>query len=186
MLTKAVKEITECISSAEKPIVVAIDGRCASGKTTLAKMLSEQLDCNVFHMDDFFLRPGQRTAERFSQVGGNIDYERFENEVLMPLKKEKNFSYRPFDCGTMSLSQPVDVIFKPVTIIEGSYSCHPALEKYYDLKIFVTTSPEMQLKRLEKRNPALVGRFCDEWIPMEERYFSELGIAEKCHIKICT
>ena len=46
--------------------VVAIDGKCTSGKTTLASKLAEIYDCNVFHMDDFFLRPEQRTPERFA------------------------------------------------------------------------------------------------------------------------
>ena len=30
----------------DKPLLVAIDGRCASGKSTLAKDLQKQLDCN--------------------------------------------------------------------------------------------------------------------------------------------
>ena len=58
-------------------VIVAIDGKCTSGKTTLASQLAEIYDCNVFHMDDFFLRPEQRTPERFAEVGGNVDYERF-------------------------------------------------------------------------------------------------------------
>ena len=48
-------------------VLVAIDGKCASGKTTLAARLAECYDCNVFHMDDFFLRPEQRTEERYAR-----------------------------------------------------------------------------------------------------------------------
>ena len=48
----------------DKPLLVAIDGRCASGKSTLAKDLQKQLDCNVIHMDDFYLQPHQRTTKR--------------------------------------------------------------------------------------------------------------------------
>ena len=66
-------------------VLVAIDGRCAAGKTTLAASLQAQLGCNVFHMDDFFLRPEQRTPERLHQPGGNVDFERFLTEVLRPL-----------------------------------------------------------------------------------------------------
>ena len=77
---------------AEKDMVImAIDGKCNSGKTTLASKLAEIYDCNVFHMDDFFLRPEQRTPERFAEVGGNVDYERFWEEVLLPLKSRKAF-----------------------------------------------------------------------------------------------
>lgn len=45
-------------------VIVAIDGRCGSGKTTLAAKLQKQLHCSVFHMDDFssVLSSGQRNG----------------------------------------------------------------------------------------------------------------------------
>ena len=49
-------------------------------------------------MDDFFLRPEQRTAQRLAQSGGNVDWERFQAEVLIPLRQGISFSYRPYDC----------------------------------------------------------------------------------------
>ena len=82
------KKIDELLTQKDM-VVVAIDGKCTSGKTTLASKLVQIYDCNVFHMDDFFLRPEQRTPERFAEVGGNVDYERFQEEVLLPLKSRK-------------------------------------------------------------------------------------------------
>ena len=69
------------------PLTLVIDGPSASGKTTLSGMFREKYDCTVFHMDDFFLRPEQRTPERYAEIGGNIDRERFLEDVLIPLKK---------------------------------------------------------------------------------------------------
>ena len=40
---------------------IALDGPCATGKSTLAQWLSRQLNCPVLHMDDFFLTPDLRT-----------------------------------------------------------------------------------------------------------------------------
>ena len=54
-------------------VLVAIDGGSASGKTTLGALLQSIYVCPVFHMDDFFLRPEQRTEARFTQPGGNVD-----------------------------------------------------------------------------------------------------------------
>ena len=96
--------IDELMSQKEQ-VIVAIDGNCTAGKTTLAGKLAEVYDCNVFHMDDFFLRPEQRTPERYAEVGGNVDYERFMEEVLQPLKAGNTFSYRPFDCSTFMLTE---------------------------------------------------------------------------------
>ena len=65
------------IAAAQPRVLVAIDGRCAAGKTTLTASMQARLECNVFHMDDFFLRPEQRTPERLGPPGGNVDYELF-------------------------------------------------------------------------------------------------------------
>ena len=91
----------------DKPLLVAIDGRCASGKSTLAKDLQKQLDCNVIHMDDFYLQPHQRTTKRLREPGGNVDYERFETEVLQPMLTGEAFSYRPYDAHAVCFL-PVD------------------------------------------------------------------------------
>ena len=65
--------------------IIAIDGRCAAGKTTLAARLAKELGGDVIHMDDFFLPPALRTQERRSEPGGNVHYERFLTEVIPKL-----------------------------------------------------------------------------------------------------
>lgn len=73
--------IGEILKIKHRPVIIGIDGRCAAGKSTLALLLSEQPDATIFHMDDFYLQGRQRTYERFNEVGGNVDYERFAKEV---------------------------------------------------------------------------------------------------------
>ena len=155
-------------------VLLVIDGRCAAGKTTLAAWLQKELGCNVIPMDHFFLRPEQRTEERLSQPGGNVDYERFLEEVLEPLQRGANFSYRPFDCHRMTLKDAIKVMVEesPITIIEGSYSCHPKLWNYYNMHLFMTTDSETQMQRIRERNGeerAVI--FRGKWIPLEEKYF---------------
>lgn len=163
-------------------VIIAIDGRCAAGKTTLAKALAEAVDCNVIHTDDFFLPSERKTAERLSETGGNIDYERFFEEVIVPLKKNIPFSYRPYSCSLGEFTKPVSIIPKEVTIIEGTYSLHPYFKDYADIKVFIDISPSEQEKRLLLRNKELFERFVNEWIPMEEKYFDEFGIRKKCNL----
>ena len=172
------KKIDELLTQKDM-VIVAIDGKCTSGKTTLASKLEEIYDCNVFHMDDFFLRPEQRTPERFAEVGGNVDYERFQEKVLLPLKSGKAFSYRPFDCSTFTLAAPVTVTPKKLNIIEGTYSHHPYFGNPYDLKILLTVDEETQRKRILERPAFLHKRFFEEWIPMENQYFNELNASNK-------
>jgi adenylylsulfate kinase-like enzyme len=52
---KLLTERIELLLKEKQYVLVAIDGRCASGKTTLAAALKEKLSCEIIHMDDFFL-----------------------------------------------------------------------------------------------------------------------------------
>ncbi len=168
---------------AEKTFVlIAIDGTAASGKSTLAQQLQAHYDCNLFHMDDFFLRPEQRTAERFAEVGGNVDYERFHAEVLQPLMTRQPFAYRPFDCSTFELSEPVCVQPKQLNLIEGSYCLHNYFGDPYDLKILLTIEEQEQRDRILRRPAFLHDRFFGEWIPMEQRYAEGFGIRNKADL----
>ena len=159
-------------------VLVAIDGSCAAGKTTLAETLSKMYDCNVFHMDSFFLRPSQRTPERYRETGGNVDYERFREEVLEPLLEGMSFSYRPYDCKTATLQEAVEVCPKGLNLIEGSYSLHPYFGDVYDLRVLLTVSPELQKERILQRPAFLHESFFQKWIPMEQKYFKEFAIAQ--------
>ena len=164
-------------------LLIAIDGRCGSGKTSLAKCLKENLDCNIIQMDHFFLRPYQRTKERLEEPGGNVDYERFLTDVLTPLKQNISFTYTPFDCKKQKMSTPVNVNHKSINIIEGAYSCHPKFSAYYNLRIFLDIDKKQQIKRIKERDGEVAYEmFRDKWIPMEELYFEAYKIKESSDV----
>ena len=166
-------------------VTVAVEGGSASGKTTLGKLLAELYDCNVFHMDDFFLRPEQRTAERYAEIGGNVDRERFLEEVLIPHSKGEAVNYRKFDCSTFSLGSSERIVPRKLTVVEGAYSMHPELAPYYDLSVFLDISPEAQRVRIGKRNPSpMAERFFNEWIPLEQVYFNKMHVKQRCDMCI--
>lgn len=162
--------------------LLAIDGSCTSGKTTLAAELQAAYPCQVIAMDDFFLRPCQRTPERMAQVGGNVDYERFQEEVLSPLLSGRPACYRPYCCRTGRLLDPVTVEPRGLIVIEGSYSQHPYFENPYDLRIFLAHTPELQNARVLQRPQHLHRTFFELWIPMENAYFEAFHIAEKADL----
>ena len=171
---------------AEKAII-ALDGRCASGKTILAEKLKKIFNCEIIHMDDFFLPFEKRTTERLAEPGGNIDYERFEKEVLNNLKSEKKFSYGIFNCQTGKIEEYREIDPSKNIVIEGSYSLHPKFHNEYNIKLFVSTNPKTQLERILKRNgPQMLKMFKEKWIPMEERYFNTFNIESLTDIQIYT
>ena len=164
--------------------IIGIDGGSGSGKTTLASLLCEVYDATVFHMDDFFLTPSMRTPERLSEAGGNVDRERFEKEVLIPIKQGIDVNYVRFDCKTSNFLAPVLINPKNLVIVEGSYSLHPDLIKYYDLSVFLDIDKEKQKKRIEIRNGENAKAFFEKWIPLEDIYFEKTNVKDRCHIII--
>lgn len=170
-------------AAGDRQVTVAIDGMCGSGKSTLGRVLEEFYDCNLLYMDDFFLRPEQRTPERLAEPGGNVDYERFREEILDHIADEDGFEYQLFNCGKMALDGVRKLPYKQLNIIEGSYSHHPYFGDPYDLRFFCRIGSEEQQNRILKRNgPEMLERFKQIWIPMENRYFEAFDIEAKSQI----
>lgn len=167
--------------------VIAIDGYCASGKSTLAELLGQRLGAGVIHMDDFFLPKELRTQDRLSQPGGNVHYERFLEEVIPRLDMQQNFAYQRFDCSTMALGEYRQVKSKGIYVVEGAYSCHPVLKDYMDYKIFTHVERDVQLARiLQRSGPVALENFKKRWIPMEEAYFNAYEIRNKADLILDT
>ncbi len=138
-------------------------------------------------MDDFFLQPFQRKDTRYAEPGGNVDYERFKLEVLDNLAIGIDFKYRKFDCRAMDFSDEVRVSGKGINIIEGVYSHHPYLDSSNTFKIFLDVTPMTQKVRIKSRNGEDTYEiFKEKWIPLENYYFSELGIREGADLLIRT
>lgn len=164
---------------------VAIDGPCASGKSTLGAALRDIYSCPLIRMDDFFLRPEQRTEERLAQAGGNVDYERFTDEVLSPLLVGQDFSYRPWSCQQGALGEAIDIPSAPLTVVEGSYSLRPDLRDAYQLRIWVEAPMDIRRQRLlERGGTECLARFEQLWIPLEDRYFHTCGVEKCCHVHL--
>ena len=153
--------------------IIAVDGRSASGKTTMAEALAEITGGGVIHMDDFFLPGNLRTDERLGEPGGNVHYERFSAEVIPCLSSADAFSYISFDCEKMQMGESRRVKASAWRIVEGAYSCHPKLGDYMDLRVFCDIAADEQQRRIRSRDgEELLAVFSSRWIPMEEHYIN--------------
>lgn len=171
-------------SNDEGTVLIAIDGGSGSGKSTLSELIGKVYNCNIFHIDDFFLRPEQRTPERYAEPGGNFDRERFLCEVLEPIKQGKPVMYRRFDCSTFEIMPPVPISSGKLCVIEGTYSMHCELSPYYNLSVFLKVDKETQRERIIRRNGDYAHMFFEKWIPLEQKYFDAMMPEKRCNIVI--
>ncbi len=181
-MIKQVYEMFKCRSQ----LCFAIDGPCASGKSTFAILLQELFDLPLFHMDDYFLPPHLKSKDRLCEPGGNVDYERCYQEILAPFQNRKEIVYRPYDCKEKKLFAPIHIPFYPYIVLEGSYAHHPYFQNVKTMKLFLNCCFDIQKERLKQRSPYLYERFVQEWIPMEETYFQTFSIKEHCDCLIDT
>lgn len=174
-------KIAELLDKKEK-IIISIDGNCGSGKTTCAFIIQEVFGGNLIHMDDYYLPIKERRADWKETPAGNMNLYRFRDEVLKPAKEGKTINYRVFDCQKQIYKEATILSTDRLTIVEGSYSQHPKLAEYYDLKIFLSCDKSLQKKRLMEREGDYYPMFETCWIPLENLYHERFQIKEKADI----
>ena len=168
-------------------VLVALDGRCGSGKTTLAAQLAERFPQSItLHTDDFYLPPPQRVTGWERIPCANMHLERLRAEAVAPARAGRAVCYKAYSCREGTYLPPRVLGPAPLVIVEGSYSHHPLLAGCYDLKVFVTCSPSEQTRRLQAREGERYSSFAARWIPLEEGYFKEYSIEEKADLVLDT
>ena len=170
-----------------KPLVLALDGRCGSGKTTLANTLARQFPAStVLHTDDFYLPPADRVPGWEQIPCANMDLARLRDEALRPAYEGQPVPYRAYSCREGDYLPTVQLAAQPLVILEGSYSHHPLLAGYETLRVFVTCSKPEQTRRLQAREGERYANFAARWIPLEEAYFAQYNVEVKADFAIDT
>lgn len=172
-----VSEVEKIIHS-KGQVILAIDGKCGSGKTVCAQVLQEVFDGNVYHMDDYYLPIAMRNPQWRQIPAANMDLLRFQAEVLEPTVQGVNVCYRPYCCREKAYGQTIIRKPKRVTVVEGSYSMHPQLADSYDLKVYLTVDEHIQKERLMRREGNRYPMFEECWIPLENEYHRLYQIKE--------
>lgn len=178
------RRVEELIGSG-KTAIVAVDGRCGSGKTALGVALGRAFGCPVVHTDDYYLPFARRAQNWQATPAANMDFARLHTEVLDPLRAGRPGVYRAYDCHADCFGAETPLPAGPLLVLEGSYSHHPILGGY-DLTVFVTCSTACQEQRLRLREGANYDMFRSCWIPLEEGYFTVFDIENKADCVVNT
>lgn len=158
-----IKDFLESLKK-DQMTVIAFDGKCASGKSSVAQLLADELGATVIPADDF-MDAGN------SEIG--INSKRLIDEVLMKLQPEKPLSYSRYDCTTKKMETIKISKVGNLVILDGAFSANSAIRKYLNLIVYFGISEAEQLARLQKRSPDRFEDFQNRWIPRENRYLEK-------------
>ncbi len=182
MVNNIIKRIDNYLKHHDS-IIIAIDGKCCSGKSSLGELLKEKYDAVLIKTDDFYLPLDKRIESRMKEIAGHMDYERFNDDVINHLGEE--FTYYKYDCSMDKFNKIEVVKQNKVIIIEGTYSLLPYFDKYYDLSIFLDIENDTQIQRIVNRNGAdKLSDYVNKWIVYENKYFNFYNIKNKVDIYI--
>jgi uridine kinase len=151
-----------------RALKVAIDGRCAAGKSVLANELEALISPRGFQIlrpsVDGFHHPQERRYRRgeYSAQGyyeDAFDYEAVVESLLRPLSgsvfpvlcREVSFDYRtdlPADAPFVSVSAQAILLF------EGLFLFRRELDPFRDLRILLDVDPETSISRALVRDTA--------------------------------
>ncbi|WP_104668608.1 uridylate kinase [Ensifer adhaerens] len=170
--TAALQALAAAISSVPfaRPIRVAIDGRTASGKTTLADELSEILAASgreiIRTSIDGFHKPKAERYARGRQSPEGYYYDARDlvaiNTLLLePLGPDGNREYRTASFDLLN-DKPIDEearLASPdaILIVDGTFLQRPELSGNWDLAIFVDATEAVCEQRGVGRDARLLG-----------------------------
>jgi uridine kinase len=186
------------------PTRVAVDGRPAAGKTTLADdlaaILHEQGRFVIRASIEGFLLPRSRRYRRgeLSAMGNyhdSFDYDALRRVLLDPLGPggDRGFRRAVYDNRTdRALAEPVVTApVDAVLVFDGVFLMRPELIDRWDLTIFVSAGFEETVVRARARDLALYGttveverRFRSRYGPSQQFYFNTVRPTDQADIVV--
>jgi uridine kinase len=158
---QAVAEVAARLSGLSGTRWVGVDGRGASGKTTLAYRIAVALPgAQVISVDDF-ARPHIRGWE----------LARFLRQVRDPLLAGRAARYQRWDFAADLGADWVDVQPGRPVVVEGVSATDVRLGLPWDVTLWVDAPIDVRQRRaLARDGEAMRERWLTDWIPSEEDY----------------
>lgn len=143
-------------ASAPGPLVVAIDGHGAAGKTTIASEVALAIDAIVLHTDDFFHEATPTADPR--PMAQYYDWDALRLTLTRCLERTRQGGEPARSAGSQAI------------LVEGVSAAAPALADLVVRTVFVATPEPVRLARLRGRiSPE---EWDEEWLRAEREYFA--------------
>ncbi|GLV55446.1 hypothetical protein KDH_22900 [Dictyobacter sp. S3.2.2.5] len=167
----------------KNPLLVALDGRSGTGKSTIAGAIAERVESVIVVGDDFYaggnddVWEGCGASEKADRV---IDWRRMRVQVLEPLLAGQPACWHPLDfqapVGWVGWKEEtVSLAPAPVILLDGAYSARPELSDLIDLAILVESDDALRRQRLLAREGReFMQRWHRLWDVAEDYYFTSI------------
>ena len=172
-----------CSQHRDHPTRVAVDGTTASGKSTIARELTEaveglgrpaiHLTMDGYHQPrDHRYRKGKLSAEGYYEDA--YDFTALVRRVLVPMGPDgdRRYQTRIIDLDSdRPIDEPSQVApADSVLIVDGSFLQRPEIAGHWDHRIFVNTRFDLALARGIARDAAALGGRAKAEVAYRSRY----------------
>lgn len=192
--SKIISEIVDriLVLNINNPIRVGVSGITASGKTTFANELTEELknrqkivvrsSIDNFH-NSRVIRYKQGKESAIGYYEDAHDYNSFKQKLLIPLGPDGNLNYQTISLDLEKdeyVNSKVSIATKDmIFIIDGTFLFKKELRDLYDFKIFINSDFELARKRGAKREERAFGSY----EKAEEMFLNRYHAASKLYLE---
>lgn len=190
-IEKVISKINILMKESHKPVLIALDGRSGTGKSTIAKQIAERLGGVEIVADDFWVGGSneewdKKTPKEKAEMA--IDWKRIKTEVLEPLLAGKPATWSPFDwkAGHGLSANKMHSEPKPLIVLDGAYSTRPELQDIINLSVLVEVQDDKKRRArlIERENEAYMNDWHARWDVAEDYYFTEVRPPESFDVII--
>lgn len=162
------------------PLVIAIDGRSGTGKSTLSVEIATAVNGTFVDQDDFYSGGELEHWSRLdpeTRVDKCIDWQRVLRDVILPFRDSRQISYHSFNWDSMKGLDPEAITLAPsdVLVLDGAYSTRSELSAYLDLTVLVTLDDEVRRQRImDREGEGWTLEWFNVWDAAENLYFGQM------------
>lgn len=181
-----IEAIDRWLEAFHTPLLVAIDGRAGTGKSTIAELVATSFGAAILHSDMFFA--AQVTNAEWDAMSGAerardcIDWVRLRRDAVLPLLDGNMAEFQGFDFaarrtdGSFPFSETSSRIgSRPIILMEGAYAARPELADLVGLSVLVEAPEAVRRERLTAReSETFLLEWHRRWDPAERHYFGKV------------